>query len=160
VKRIKLSRGKYTFVDDEDFERLNEFGWYASKGNGNNFYAQRRKCKIHVFMHREILPCPKGFQIDHIDGDGLNNQKKNLRVCTTSQNQFNRGKIKNSTSGYKGVTWDKRSKKWLAQININKEHKNLGLFDSKEDAALAYNIAAERYHGEFAKFNEITEATK
>jgi len=158
MKKIQLTQGKFALVDDEDFERLNKFSWRTHR----NGYAFRHKSKVNPFilMHRQVMNCPKRKVIDHIDGNGFNNQKENLRICINKQNLCNRGKQKNNTSGYKGVFWlksGKRLKRWLAQIKLNNKSKFFGYYDTAEDAALAYNIAAERYHGEFAKLNKVED---
>ena len=161
MKEIKLgqfgkNKGVYVaLVDDEDFERLNSFSWYAQKG-GNTFYAQRcikvNGKKVNIRMHREIL---NGSIIDHIDRNGLNNQKSNLRVCTTSENAMNMRKHKKSKSNYKGVCFHKLEKKWVAQIKINRKGFYLGYFMSEVDAARAYNSKAVELFGEFANLNII-----
>lgn len=155
MKKIKLSQGKYALVDDKDFLELNVFKWYTLK-RGKNFYAARNSRVAEVkgrliLMHRFIMQTPNDMQTDHRDGNGLNNQRKNLRVCTVSQNQMNRGIQSNSTSGLKGVSYTKQNKKWKAQILINKKHIYLGYFDTKELAYQAYVTACKKYHKEFAK---------
>ena len=105
-------------------------------------------------MHALIMQSEKGQQIDHQDGNGLNNQKSNLRFCTQSQNSANREA--NGISKYLGVDCDNRcDKKWRARINVNYKRKCLGYFKTQEEAALEYNKAAIQYHGEFAKLNII-----
>ncbi len=106
-------------------------------------------------MHREILGLDHGDrrQVDHINGDGLDNRKENLRICDTSKNVINRSIGKINTSGYKGVNWRKKSKKWVARIGFNNKRIYLGDFNNKEDAARAYDTAALKYYGEFAKLN-------
>jgi hypothetical protein len=89
--------------------------------------------------------------VDHIDGDGLNNRWNNLRAATNQQNQFNSGKSATNTSGYKGVCWDKNTKKWQAQIRINKKSKYLGQYATPEEASAAYQCVSRLYHGEFLK---------
>lgn len=166
MKEIKLSQHRKSgnhlmsavaLVDDEDFERLNEFKWCVLR-KGNVFYAERRavidgaRCLIR--MHRVILNLTDpSILIDHIDRNGLNNQKYNLRECTKSQNAMNRGAVGLGTSKYKGVYWNKDRKKWAAIIQASKHKKFLGLFFSEEDAAMAYDIKAREMHGEFAKLN-------
>lgn len=161
MKEIKLSvqgknKGKYVaLVDDEDFEYLNQFRWNAHKGR-NTFYAVRQLTvdgkKTAQLMHGEVM---KGKCIDHIDGNGLNNQKSNLRFCTLSENQMNKRKRYNCTSIYKGVYFNKRAKKWLARIGINGKDIHLGLFASEVDAARAYNAKAIELFCEFANLNVI-----
>lgn len=106
-------------------------------------------------MHRLILSLKSGEICDHINGDKLDNRKKNLRVCTSSQNLANRGSQKNSRSGIKGVTFYVRTGKWAANIAFNRKQTFLGYFLSKEEAASAYNQAAIEHHGEFARLNKI-----
>ena len=108
-------------------------------------------------MHRELLPVPPGFETDHIDGNGLNNQKDNLRISTRSQNAANSKIRVGGSSEFKGVAWNKRCRKWRATIGVERQVKHLGLFKIEEKAALAYNTAALKYFGEFARLN-IVEA--
>ena len=154
MKKVKLTQGKYALVDDADFVRLNAFKWCCSNG-----YAMRRILKLDGkskawFMHWEILGKPsKGFEIDHRDMNRINNQRSNLRIATTSQNRSNRGKIKSNTSGFKGVSWHKRDKKWQANIQVVKKLTNLGNFSTAEEAYKAYCQACVKYHGEFANIS-------
>ncbi len=157
-RRIPLTQGKYAIVDSKDFERLNKYKWHAVKSK-NTFYAVRRihigknKWK-HIKMHREILNPPDHLYVDHINHDGLDNRKANLRTATPSQNSYNRIHFtKNPSSKYKGVSWKKRTKKWNVQISHNGERKTIGSFDNEIEAAKAYDQAARKYHKEFAVLN-------
>lgn len=155
MKQIKLTQGQFALVDDEDFEYLNQFYWQAVK-HGNTYYARRvdktTKGK-RIYMHREITNCPKIMVIDHANRNGIDNQKANLRVCTQSQNMANKLPLKGSRSKYMGVCYHKGSKKWVAQMDSKGKHIYIGLFKTEENAAIAYNIYAERLHGEFARLN-------
>jgi len=155
MKEIKLTQGKIALVDDEDFDRLNQFKWCTLK-NGNVFYATRNirinKKQITIYMQWDIL---NGKYIDHIDNNGLNNQRINLRFCTNSQNQMNKRKRKNTSSIYKGVYFNKRDKKWMSYINIKHKFIFIGYFNLESDAAKSYNQKAIELFGEFARVNII-----
>jgi hypothetical protein len=157
-RRISLGEGKFTIVDQQDFYRFNIFNW-CPKENGPNTYAVRlvsapkNRTKI-VSLHREILNPPKRLLVDHHNGNGLDNLRDNLRLATHSQNQYNKGKTrKNSSSRYVGVFLETRSGKWVARITVNRKKIWLGRFISESDAARAYDTAAKKYHGEFARLN-------
>lgn len=152
MKEIILNHGKRALVDDEDYEWLTRLTWYAMKpGNTNNYYAYNSKGR--VFMHSLVMNAAAGQQVDHRNGDGLDNRKENLRFTSNAQNQYNRRLPGNSTSGYKGVSWNKKSRKWQAQIAKDKKPYYLGLFDTAEAAARAYDAKARELFGEFAKPN-------
>ena len=158
MKTIALTQGKEAIIDDEDFEWLNQWKWYAYKAP-HTYYAGR--CihgddhQIILPMHRFILGLEPGNKkhVDHVNQNGLDNRRENIRLCSKSQNGMNRGKQKNNISGYKGVSWHKKNKKWHAYININTKRIFLGLFDSKISAAKTYDKAAKKYFGEFACLN-------
>jgi hypothetical protein len=159
MKEIQLTQGKVALVDDEDYEYLMQWKWFANK-KGSTFYAVRslhsNNVRKTIFMHRLITNnINTKMQTDHLNGNGLDNRKINLRICTTSQNSMNRGLQINNTTGFKGVNYDKFSNKFRAQIRVNNIYKNLGYYIDPKDAARAYNAAAIKLHGEFAKLNEI-----
>ena len=159
MKEIQLTQGKVALVDNEDYEYLNQWKWHVIKGH-NTFYAIRNfrihKCKrSKIYMHRLIMNPNKGMVIDHIDRCGLNNQKKNLRICTKSQNSMNSCLRLNSTTKYKGVYYDKILNKFRARIYINKITKNIGSYIDPKDAARAYNEAAIKHFGKFAQLNKV-----
>jgi hypothetical protein len=171
MKEIKLTKDKFALVDDEDFEYLNQFRWSVSKGSKKVLYANRgvwdkvrRKVK-NWKMHRVILCLtdPKVL-VDHIDHNGLNNQRSNLREVTVAQNNKNRRSCKNSTSKYTGVSIAERKgssgtihKYWVATIGSNNKTIYLGTFKNEKEAAIAYNKGAIMYHGEFANLNDTTK---
>lgn len=149
--RSDAKRKLMVMVDDEDFNRLNQFYWQADKHNAvaSHLGATGKR----ILMSRFILKPPANLEVDHKDGNRLNNQKSNLRLATSSQNKCNRGARKDNMSGYKGVSWHKQSGKWNARIKTKDIYKHLGLFKTKVDAAIAYNQAAIIYQGEFAHLN-------
>ncbi len=159
-KTIPLTQGKYAIVDDEDCAWLSQYKWYAHRP-GNSFYAVRHSKKSEgknrrmILMHREILRCPRGKQTDHRDGNGLDNRRVNLRICSHQENLYNRRKHKQMTSRYKGVSWHKRDKSWRAQIRDRGKVTHLGCFDNEEDAAQSYNRKATELFKDFAKLNRI-----
>jgi hypothetical protein len=155
VKEIPLTQGKVALVDDEDFEDLNAFKWHAH-WNGRHFYAMRRAPRPNnklIRMHRQIMNTPDGFDTDHCDGNGLNNRKINLRICTRNQNNCNTRKHKNNTTGFKGIILNKRVGNFQAKIGVNGKQVSLGYFQDPYKAALVYDAAAIRIYGEFARPN-------
>jgi hypothetical protein len=156
MKQIQLSNGGTVLIDDEDFVYISRFHWYSYK-HGYTYYALRKKRpgkgSSNVQMHREIMKNPECFEIDHKDGNGLNNQKSNLRICNRSENLQNSRKRKDNTSGYKGVWFQKTIKKYVAQITNNKKIIYIGVFKTAIDAAIAYDFEAKRLFGCFAKTN-------
>jgi len=153
MKIIRLTKGYAALVDDEDFALLSQFKWNA-KECANSVYAKRKVQGKDLTMHRAILGITDPqVKIDHIDGSGLNNQRCNLRIATSHQNQHNRRLNKNSTSGFKGVTWRKDLNKWNAALEINTKRFHLGYFECPLQAAHAYDMAAVRHFGEFAHCN-------
>ncbi len=156
MKKIPLVNNRgFALIDDEDFERVSQHKWSLLK-NKNKDYAQTG-IKINnkwetVRMHRFILDTKKNRDSDHRDGNGLNNQKYNLRLCTRSQNLMNQQSIIGS-SKYKGVCWDKSRKKWYSCIMINYKNIWLGRHELEIDAAEAYDRAAIKYFSEFARLN-------
>ncbi len=145
-------------LDEEDYLVLSKYKWCVYKG-GKTFYTMRNiytdSKHTSSRMHREIMNPSVNMLVDHINHNGLDNRKENLRICTPQENQFNCRSSIGSTSKYKGVCWYKHYKKWNAQIKNNDKYKNLGYFSSEIDAAIAYNIAATKLHGDFANLNII-----
>lgn len=157
-RRIDLGEGQFTIVDPDIYYRLNCYKWIVL-GNGKNYYVIRykiigpKKTTI-VPMHREIINAPKGLLVDHKNLNTMDNRIANLRLATKSQNAQNIPKRrKNTSSQFIGVSFNKRRKKWLAYINYEGKRIWLGAFDNEIDAAKAYDAAARKYHGEFARLN-------
>jgi hypothetical protein len=158
MREIYLTNGMVVYVDNDDFEDLNRFAWRCQlTKNENRFYAVRtaktNSKKETELMHRRIAGIA-GLDIDHIDGNGLNNQRSNLRPCTRSQNLANRGTTSANKTGYKGVRKRSTHKSFEAVITFNNRSIHLGSFDNAIDAARAYDKKAVEVHGEFAKTNE------
>ena len=159
-RRIPLSRGKYALVDPDDYGWLSEYNWHMV-GDKGAFYAARNtgqrqgEKRIVVKMHREILAVPDGMFVDHINHNGLDNRKANLRPATQAQNARNRRKLHRSNfhSKYKGLTWYRREKRWAVRIMVDRNARFIGYFDNELDAARAYDQAAKEYHGQFASLN-------
>ena len=155
MKEIILTKGKVAFVDDEDYDLVKDYKWRAKESSHTRcFYAIATipiKDRPLIQMHRLILGLTDpNIQVDHINGDGLDNRRYNLRACTASENRCNRGKSKNNTSGYKGVCFHKASKRWRAKIRLKNKFTYLGDFHTPEEAYAAYCKAALELHGEFA----------
>lgn len=161
MKQITLTQGKVALVDNADFEHFNQWKWQARKKPNNKWYAVRsegypKQKQKTVFMHREILNAPEGMEPDHINGDGLDNRRENLRISTHTQNIWNSRKRRDNSSGYKGVTrYNKKGvkKRWVARIQYDKRRIYLGSYERRESAARAYDAAAKRLYGKFANLN-------
>lgn len=150
VKFIKLTQGQYAMVDEEDFDRINKMRWH----HGARQYAIRNtKDSSTRYMHKMIIGADENQKCDHINGDTLDNRKSNLRLCTQQQNLCNRQKKKKSKSGYKGVYKDKSRNAFAADISHMGVRYRLGRYKTAKKAAIAYDGAARKYHGEFARLN-------
>jgi hypothetical protein len=155
---IPLDKGKETIVDDEDYEYLNQWKWYCSTAGYANRATVRDKNykQKKILIHRVIMKAPKNLQVDHINGNRLDNRKENLRIVTKQQNHMNRRKLDlKKSSKFKGVSYYSLSKKWVATIYFKNKRFHLGYFDNEIDAAKEYNTAAKKIHGEYARLNEL-----
>lgn len=163
---ITLTRGFRTIIDIEDLERVLEFSWHSNPTRSKthfNCYAKTQRIILEngkpitklILLHRFVMNAPPESSVDHINRDGLDNRKCNLRFATTSQNQANRDFSAQSTTGFRGVHFHKLSQKFQAKISVNNKNIYLGLHPTAQDAARIYNEAARKYQGEFAQLNEI-----
>jgi hypothetical protein len=148
LKLIALTQEKSAIVDDEDYDFLNQWKWYAHFETWA-WYATRVYKKKRIYMHRVIMKATSKQYCDHVNGNGLDNRRINLRLCTSSQNAANSKKSRNTTSQYKGVCWHKQIKRWVAYI----QEDFLGSFKDEVEAAKEYDRVARQRFGEFAKTN-------
>lgn len=152
MKEIIIAKGKnVAIIDDEDFDLISKYTWTRSIRSNKIYVVSKGVSR--VLMHRLIMGFPKDLLVDHINHNGLDNRKINLRIVSKKQNQCNRRPSKKGTSKYLGVI--KRRNSWRAQISINKRTKHIGTFASEEQAALAYNEFAKVVHGDYANLNII-----
>jgi len=157
---IPLTQNKHALIDAEDWNKIKDKIWCAAH-IGQNWYAITNELTSHgyrhVGMHRVITDAPIGMDVDHINFDGLDNRKANLRICTRGQNKCNARIPARGVSRYRGVCWDKRMRKWAASIQFNSKKYSLGYYFLEADAALAYNQAASKYFGDCAYLNSVSK---
>lgn len=164
--KVPLTRGLYAVIDDDDADRVSQHRWHAEKVKqaSDKFYArcsfwENGKCAP-VRLHRFIARADRGMVVDHINGDGLDNRKGNLRVCTQSKNLMNRNvKQRQNTSGHPGVSWHKSTGKWRADIMVDGSPIWLGTFKEKQLAIEARKTAEHKYFGEYAPGKDIVPDT-
>lgn len=153
---IPLTQNQTAIIDLQDYDRISRFRWYVSF-NGKRRYAERREysegLSRRISMHRELLNAPKGMDVDHINWDGLDNRRSNLRLATRSQNMANQPRQTRGSSQFKGVYFDRCYGKWKAMICVHRKKIHLGRFDVEELAAKAYDRAAITFFGEFSYVN-------
>lgn len=153
MKKIPLTQGQFALVDDADFEDLSKVDWFACKRK-YGFYAARYSGREFLMMHRVILDAPFGVEVDHKNGDELDNQRLNLRRATKQQNaRAFRNLKKDKSSKYRGVSWERQTRRWKAQITLSGKTTTIGRFDVQMKAALAYDKEALHHFGEFAHVN-------
>lgn len=149
--KVLLTQDKWATLEPADAWVLNGNKWVADKRKGR-YYAVRNRNGKREYMHRLVAGAKPGELVDHIDGDSLNNRRENLRLCTRRENTLN-ARGKNSESGYKGVARVKHLNKWSARIMVHGKNLYLGVFVDAKEAALAYDAAAKKHFGEFARTN-------
>jgi hypothetical protein len=146
---VWLPKGQFTVVDDVDFARFGHLKWTTRLAPRTGYALVNGKC-----LHRMILDAPQELEVDHIDGDGFNNLRSNLRLATHSQNQHNHGLRRDNTSGFKGVCREHTSGLWEANIKLHGRQHKLGRFKTPELAYAARCLAAQRMHGAFARSDD------
>lgn len=161
IARVHMAHGHEAIVDIQDVDVIATHHWYSSKGRKTRYaYSDvgKRPNRKHVAMHRLIVDAPSGLVVDHINGNGLDNRRDNLRICTVRQNLMNEPPRKGA---YKGVSRCATTNRWVAQIKSNRSVIFIGRFDTPEEAARAYDERAFEMHGEFAFLNfPISEGTR
>lgn len=153
---IPLTQGQVALIDDEDYELVSKYKWYAER-DGNTYYAvshtsRKTPPRKHIRMHRLITGAQKDQLVDHINFNGLDNRKENLRFATVAENSH-RQVITKGKSKYRGVCWSKQQTKWIARIRFNNKRIFLGYFDDEIEAAKAYDRASKKYYGSFGFLN-------
>lgn len=146
MKTIELTQGYVALVNDEDYELLSKYKWQVRKC-GSNIYAQ-----VTLGMHQFIMGACSENVVDHINGNGLDNRRENLRLASKAENRMNQNRVVGS-SKYKGVSWNKKARKWVAYITHNHDRIHLGTFTEEVLAAKAYDDAAKALFGNFASLN-------
>ena len=159
MRTIELTKGFVAVVDEEDYDRLTAYRWQVNGRQGKQRRCAVRNVKLSsganqmIYMHREVLQVPASVQVDHINCDALDNRKANLRPATNSQNNANTRIARTNTSGFKGVSWIARIRKWQARIKVLGSARYLGVYANPEDAARVYDSAAREAFGSFARLN-------
>jgi hypothetical protein len=159
MKHIPLTKQQFAIVDDEDFERVSHGKWYASWCSHTNSYRAARfvveKGKRHfIYMHREVIGASALELVDHINHDTLDNRRANLRLCNRRQNQANQRMVSTNTSGFKGVSLDKRNNKWRARIRVDGKTRHISMHNEAVCAAASYDAVAVQIFGDFALTNK------
>lgn len=154
TKSVPVGKHHFAIVDANKYKEITIHGWSLAKGK-YTFYARRKDKKTGkgILMHRELSGAKRGQEVDHVDGNGLNNTMANIRFATSAQNQQNKGLRSSNTSGFKGVHRRKEGKPYIAFLTANSKTMYLGGFEDITEAAKAYDRAAIKHHGKFARLN-------
>jgi DUF4097 and DUF4098 domain-containing protein YvlB len=155
MRIIPLTKGKLAIVDDNDYDWAMQWKWQVSSEGYAVRSAHDIKYGKKVRMHRALVNAPDGFEVDHINGNRLDNRRQNLRICTHKDNQRNMSKKRGASSIYKGVHWNSRDKRWIVKIKTNEKQVCVGRYKLEVEAAIAYNNAAKKIYGEFARLNQV-----
>jgi hypothetical protein len=158
MKEIRLTRDMVAMVDDSDYDDLAQYAWYALAGK-SHYYAARRNAggqypRI-VLMHRYLMQAQEGFEVDHIDGNSLNNQRSNLRVGTKQENSANRRRYTENGSVKRERGVRQRNGRWIAEVKNLGRTIYLGTYATKGEAMEAYNTKATELYGPFARLNHV-----
>lgn len=153
MKVIELTKGYAAIVDDEDFERVAQWRWCALVGKYTVYAMRNSGKKGFIYMHRFLMNAPSGAEVDHKNGNGIDNRRTNLRLGTKAQNQHNSKCKKHNKLGVKGVTFIKSTGKFHAKIRANKKTVFSAYFKTVEAAKAARDVAVQQHHGEFARLN-------
>lgn len=148
---IEIAPGQSVLIDDDQYEEIAAHRWRAQKGKHTHYAAMNGG----VLMHRLIMRATKGDIVDHVNGDGLDNRKENLRLCSNAENMMNARKIAGRSSRFKGVSWNKDRSQWYSTIEKDGKRKFLGGYKDEAVAAKQYDNAALRMFGSYAKTNEM-----
>jgi hypothetical protein len=154
-KKIPITGGLFALVDERDYVFLRLFNWFSTDRGDGVFRAARKAIGLdeNVYMHREIMQAPEGLEVDHENGDTLDNRRGNLRIATHAQNMRNMKRHKDNASGFKGVSWHAAMRQWRSVIWVDNKQRHLGMFNDRVAAAKAYDSAALKFFGQFARLN-------
>ena len=156
--KLYLTNGGFTLIDKKDWGRVSKYKWCKYQHHNTIYVRNTDRKNGKIFLHRFIINAQDNDVVDHINGNGLDNRKCNLRICTNQQNIFNSCAHKDSFySDYKGISYDRSRKKWVAQLTFNYKRVLSRRFNNEIEAAKAYNIAAIKYFGKYAYLNIIKE---
>lgn len=150
MKTIPLTKGMFVKVDDQDYEKYAVERWYAHSVRPGRFYAARKGKTYMRYMHRDIAEAPAGVYVDHINGDGLDNRRENLRLCNNQQNNLNKKKNSNNTSGHKNIYWSKKERRWKVVVTLGGREIYGGYKKTMEEAVRSRDALVDKLCGDFS----------